>query len=174
MKGGFFIKKIIILILIIITFISIVSRQEETIRFRVIANSNTRSDQLDKKKIVNNLMPSILDIIKNSDNIETTRKSIKENMGNFKNNIEETIKEEEINTSYNINYGDNYFPEKEYKDKKYKAGNYESLVITLGEGKGDNFWCILFPPLCLLEAEDNKSNDIEYKSIIKELIDKYL
>ena len=43
---------------------------------------------------------------------------------------------------------------------------YESLVITLGEGKGDNFWCILFPPLCMIE--DNE--EYEYKSIIKDLI----
>ncbi|MBO5530582.1 MAG: stage II sporulation protein R [Bacilli bacterium] len=56
----------------------------------------------------------------------------------------------------------------------YKEGNYESLVVTLGEGKGDNFWCVLFPPLCLLEAEDNSSSEIEYKFFVKELIDKYI
>ena len=56
---------------------------------------------------------------------------------------------------------------------KYKEGNYESLVVTLGDGSGDNFWCVLFPPLCLLEAEDT-NNEVEYKFFVKELIDKYL
>ena len=75
--------------------------------------------------------------------------------------------------NYDINYGENYFPEKEYKGVSYEEGNYESLVITLGDGLGDNFWCVLFPPLCLLEAEENDTNKIEYTSFIKEIIDKY-
>lgn len=68
-------------------------------------------------------------------------------------------------------FGFNYFPSKKYKGITYKDGYYESLVVTLGEGKGDNWWCVLFPPLCLLEAEE--STDVEYKSYVKELIDKY-
>ena len=64
----------------------------------------------------------------------------------------------------------NHFPKKEYKGIYYEEGEYESLVITLGEGIGENFWCILFPPLCLV---DENAEDIEYSSIIKELIDKY-
>ena len=72
-------------------------------------------------------------------------------------------------------YGLNPFPAKSYKGVKYKAGEYESLVITLGEGKGDNWWCVLFPPLCMLEAEDQtQKSNLEYKSYIKEIIDKYL
>jgi len=49
---------------------------------------------------------------------------------------------------------------------------YESLLVTLGSGKGDNWWCVLFPPLCLLEAEE--SDKIEYKFFVQELIEKYL
>ena len=56
----------------------------------------------------------------------------------------------------------------------YKEGNYESLVITLGEGMGKNWWCVLFPPICLLEAEeDQESSEVEYKFFLQELIDKY-
>ena len=172
MKGGFFIKRIIIILLIVITVISIANK-DNTIRFRVIANSNKEEDQLNKQKIVTNLMPSIIEVIQNSNSIEDTRNNIKKRMPSFKEVIDNTIKEEQINTTYTMNYGKNYFPEKIYHNKKYKKGKYESLVITLGDGKGDNFWCILFPPLCLLEAEDTKSNNVEYKSVIKELIDKY-
>ena len=49
---------------------------------------------------------------------------------------------------------------------------YESLVITLGSGNGDNFWCVLFPPLCLLEENDTTS-DVEYSFFVKELLNKY-
>ena len=50
---------------------------------------------------------------------------------------------------------------------------YESLVITLGTGEGDNWWCVLFPPLCLVEADENTTSDAEYTFFIKEIIDKY-
>ena len=82
--------------------------------------------------------------------------------------FEEKIKEKTNN--YDINYGNNYFPEKKYNGKTYKAGNYESLVITLGEGNGKNFWCILFPPLCMIDEKEQEK--IEYKSVIKEVINK--
>jgi stage II sporulation protein R len=71
-----------------------------------------------------------------------------------------------------VNYGLNYFPKKEYKGVIYNEGYYESLVIKIGKGEGNNFWCVMFPPLCFLEAE--KSEKIEYKFFVKEIIDKIL
>ena len=67
------------------------------------------------------------------------------------------------------NYGKNYFPRKEYKNVIYEEGEYESVVITIGDGNGKNFWCVLFPPLCMLDEDSN----IEYSSLVKEIIDKY-
>ena len=71
---------------------------------------------------------------------------------------------------YTVDFGYNYFPEKKYRGLKYKEGYYESLVITIGEGKGDNWWCVLFPNLCLVDLE-NKTN-VEYKSWIVEQINR--
>ena len=54
-------------------------------------------------------------------------------------------------------------------------GYYESLVVTLGSGEGKNWWCVLFPPLCFLDAEETRQKEeVEYKFFIKEIIDKYL
>ena len=66
------------------------------------------------------------------------------------------------------------FQKKNYKGVIYEEGYYESLVVTLGSGNGNNWWCVLFPPLCLMEGEDNNTDEIEYKSFVKEMIDKYL
>ena len=78
------------------------------------------------------------------------------------------------NQTFQINYGMNYFPEKVYKGVKYADGDYQSLVVTLGEGKGDNWWCVLFPPLCLLEAEETEeTTEVEYQFFVKELIDQF-
>ena len=51
-----------------------------------------------------------------------------------------------------INYGKNYFPEKNYKGITYEAGEYESLVISLGEAEGNNWWCVMYPALCIQTA----------------------
>ena len=69
---------------------------------------------------------------------------------------------------YNIKYGLNYFPEKKYKNVIYPEGNYESLVITLGEGVGENWWCVLYPPLCLIDEEND---NIEYDLYIKKIFE---
>lgn len=180
MKGGFYMKKIII-VLLILTLAFIATNYEnkeviipkDSIRFRVIASSDNKKDQENKKIIANNLKEDITNTLKDSKNIEESRLALKSNINEFKANIDETIKTNNINETYTINYGNNYFPEKIYKGVKYKEGDYESLVVTLGDGSGENFWCVLFPPLCLLEGEEIDSDDIEYSSFIKEVIDKY-
>ncbi len=173
-------KKIII-VLLILTLAFIATNYEnkeviipkDSIRFRVIASSDNKKDQENKKIIANNLKEDITNTLKDSKNIEESRLALKSNINEFKANIDETIKTNNINETYTINYGNNYFPEKVYKGVKYKEGDYESLVVTLGDGSGENFWCVLFPPLCLLEGEEIDSDDIEYSSFIKEVIDKY-
>ena len=172
-------KKLTIVLAIIITVLAINKDSEviipkDSIRFRVIANSDSESDQLLKKKVVSNLNPNIINLLSSSSSLTDSRNNIENNLTLFDNIVKNTLKENNSTETYTINYGMNYFPEKEYKGTVYKEGEYESLVVTLGEGKGKNFWCVLFPPLCLLEAEDStKTTDIEYKSFIKEIIDKY-
>ena len=75
------------------------------------------------------------------------------------------------NDEYKLIVDDNYFPKKVYKGVEYKEGLYESLVVTLGKGEGNNWWCVLFPPICMIEAEE--SSDIEYTTMVKEVINKY-
>ena len=174
-------KKIIILLLSVFSFLYINKniRLEENIipdsaiRFRVIANSNTIYDQNIKIQIRNLIQNHIFSLIKDSKSIEETRKIIMEHKEEFDNLISEKLSELNYDKDYEVNYGINYFPEKKYKGVVYKEGNYESLVVKLGKGEGNNFWCVLFPPLCLIEADDNNVNDVEYKFFIKELIDKF-
>lgn len=166
-------KKIII-VLFILTIAFLLNKDDKNviipdnaIRFRIIANSNNINDQAEKIKIKNELEPVINNILTNSNNIEESRQNIKNNLSNINNIIEK------YNSNYKVNYGINYFPKKEYKGVTYSSGNYESLVVTLGDGQGDNWWCVLFPPLCLIEASKEDYDDITYSSYIKELIEKY-
>ena len=172
-------KKIITIIVLIILMVVIMSKEEEVIipkdaiRFRVIANSNDLKDQQEKKKIAKTLGNNITKLLKNQNSLQETRTTLKKNINTFTTTIQEEMKNDNYDNNVEVNYGMNYFPEKTYKGVKYKEGEYESLVVTLGKGEGNNFWCVLFPPLCLLEAEEDDTNEVEYTSFVKELIDKY-
>ena len=109
--------------------------------------------------------------MENANTIDEARIIIKNNIDDIDEKVFNLLKKEKYEKNYRINYGLNYFPQKEYKDVIYNEGYYESLVVTLGDGLGDNWWCVLFPPLCLLEAEE--SEEVSYKSYVKEMIDKY-
>lgn len=165
-------KKLIVLV-VIICVLSLNKQEQvkipkESIRFRVIANSNTKKDQNLKKKIVKNLSKKLVKT-NNLIDIESTRDFIKKDLPLFTDIVDKTLKENNYNRNFHINYGKNYFPEKNYNGILYEEGEYESLVVTLGEGLGENFWCVLFPPLCFVE----ENNEVEYKSVIKEIIEKY-
>lgn len=166
-------KKIVVALFIVMVLVLLIKNETEvlipteSIRFRIIASSNDLEDQETKLEIKEELEPVLTDILSSSSSLEDSRKSIKNNMYNIKNIMNK------FDVPYKVDFGQNYFPEKTYKGVTYKEGEYESLVITLGDGLGDNWWCVLFPPLCLLEATSEDYDDITYTSFIKELIEKY-
>lgn len=179
-RADFNMKKTIILIIFIIAFYVIspkivegaIKIPEDSIRIRIVPNSNSKEDQKIKRKVkkgIQNTMYNLLKETKDSDNAE---KIIKSNLPKIDNEVNEILKRQNYNLDYNIKYGYNYFPEKNYKGIKYEEGYYKSLLITLGEGKGDNWWCVLFPPLCLIEAEEN--TQVEYKSLVQEILKNYI
>jgi len=175
-------KTILLIIFIVVFYISIsnvissnnIKIPNEAIRIRVIANSNSKLDQNIKFKVKDSVQNLLTSQMVDVENIEEARKKIVSNINNIDRIINNLFDNNSYDLPYDIKYGYNYFPKKEYKGVIYEEGYYESLLITLGKGLGDNWWCLLFPPLCLLEGEETNLNDVEYKSYIKELIDKYI
>lgn len=173
-------KKTVILLLIIGVFYVFVSDAlaknltipADAIRIRIIPNSNSAFDQDIKLKVKDKLEITMYDLLKDAKCSEEAEEIIKNNLELVDKDVKKILSEENYDKGYTINFGENYFPEKEYKGVKYEAGYYESLLVTLGEGEGDNWWCVLFPPLCLIEGEENTK--VEYKSIVMELLEKYL
>jgi stage II sporulation protein R len=173
-------KTLIVLGIILTTYMIIGVKAEElveipndAIRIRVIANSNSEYDQEKKGDIRKKVQLYMQNLLKNAKTKEEAKTIINNNLKNLNKELDNYLTQINYNEEYEINFGLNYFPEKEYKGIRYKAGMYESLLITLGEGKGNNWWCVLFPPICLLEAEETEKDDIEYKSFVKEMIEKY-
>ena len=144
---------------------------KEAIRVRVIASSNDEYDQEVKMNVKDIVTSDMYNLMSHVDNIESARESITNNIPTLSKDIDKYLKGINYYTHYDINFGYNYFPKKIYKGVEYKEGMYESLVVTLGNGEGNNWWCVLFPPICMIEAEE--STDVEYTTMVKEIINKY-
>ena len=144
---------------------------DEAIRIRVIANSNSEYDQSIKNKVKENVEYNMYNFLKETTDINEARSIIINNIDHVEKDINDVLQKENYKLPFKINFGLNYFPQKEFKGITYNEGYYESVVVTLGEGLGDNWWCVLFPPLCMIEAEE--STDVEYTTVVKEVINKY-
>lgn len=168
-------KAIIMLVIFFILFSNVKADNyiipDDALRIRVIANSNSEYDQNIKLKVKEMLEIKMYNLLKDIKGLENARNIINNNLVNIENEVKTILENENYILGYNISFGDNFFPKKEYKGVTFNEGYYESLVVTLGAGAGDNWWCILFPPLCLMEAEE--SEEVEYKFFVQELFDKY-
>lgn len=173
-------KKLVLIILTIIVALLVyvnVNADEivipsAAIRVRVIAASNTIEDQSMKMKVKKYIEDYLATKLIDINDLEIARNIINNEIDNLNKEIKNIFNENNYKKNIIIHFGDNYFPEKEYKGTTYKSGIYESLVITIGDGQGDNWWCVLFPPLCLLEAEKSEIEDVEYQFFVKKMLQK--
>ena len=170
-------KKIIIILTLITVFFIYKETKSDTlvipetaIRLRVIPNSNSAVDQSMKIKIKEHLEKNAYKLLGKETDIDKARALIQDNIPLIEKSISKIFEENNYKMTYNINYGYNYFPEKEYRGIKYNEGYYESIVINIGDAEGDNWWCVLFPNLCLIDIENK--DDVEYKSWVLETVNK--
>ncbi|WP_164667567.1 stage II sporulation protein R [Virgibacillus doumboii] len=144
---------------------------DEAIRLRILANSNQKDDQQLKRMVRDEVNAVISDWVKDITDINKARKMIDARIPEIKEIVGEVLKRENKEQTFDVKYGTNItFPAKLYGSFLYPAGEYEAVLITLGEGKGDNWWCVLFPPLCFLDfgngasvAEASAASDKELK-----------
>ena len=123
----------------------------ELIRFHVRANSDSEADQQLKLQVKNAVVNYMEQILEGSESVEESRKRIEENMDGILQEAMRTIHAEGYD--YDI-YGymvKEYFPLKVYGDVALPPGDYTAFRIDIGEAKGKNWWCVLYPPLCFVD-----------------------
>ncbi|MDE5630249.1 MAG: stage II sporulation protein R, partial [Bacilli bacterium] len=114
----------------------------------------------------------LISLTKNAKSSEEAQNLLLNNYDNINSELDKYLKTNKLNTSYEINIGRNYFPTKNYKGVDYSAGYYDSVVINLGHKQGVNWWCVMYPPLCLID-EKEELDEVEYTSYVSELLKKY-
>lgn len=125
---------------------------DEAIRLRILANSDSDEDQQIKRLVRDEVNAYISELVQSIDDIEEARNTIRTHVPELEAIVEATLKEAAIDPIYTVKYrSDVSFPLKMYDDYIYPAGEYEAVLITIGDGEGANWWCVLFPPLCFLD-----------------------
>lgn len=120
-------------------------------RLHVLANSDSKEDQNLKYKVRDNLLTYMNEICVNCKTKQEAIYQVEENKNTFKQIALDTIKNEGYSYDVTINIGNFEFPTKEYGDISLPAGFYDALRVEIGEAKGRNWWCVMFPPLCFVD-----------------------
>lgn len=128
-------------------------------RLHVIANSDSDEDQNLKYKVRDNLLEYMNSICKNCPSKEEAIKIVYKHKEDFEKIAIDTINNEGFNYDVNINIGNFKFPTKYYGDISLPAGLYDALRVEIGEAKGQNWWCVMFPPLCFVDVSSGTVPD---------------
>lgn len=118
------------------------------LRFHVLANSNSIDDQFIKLKVRDAVGTYLQQYLENADNLEETKEIVTIHMEEVIEIAEETLKENGYNNKVTACIKKINFPEKTYGEYTFPEGRYEALQIVIGEGKGQNWWCVLYPNMC--------------------------
>ncbi|MED4522993.1 stage II sporulation protein R [Bacillus velezensis] len=130
---------------------------DEAIRLRILANSDNDEDQKLKRQIRDAVNEQITDWVKDITSIEEARRLIRSKLPEIKEIAKQTMKEKGAHQSVSVQFNKISFPTKLYGNMVYPAGKYEAILITLGNGEGANWWCVLFPPLCFLDFSNGEA-----------------
>ena len=125
---------------------------DSVFRLHVIANSDSKEDQDLKYIVRDNLLSYMNEICSNCETKQEAINIVTENKDKFEEIAKSTIKEQGFSYDVKINIGNFEFPTKNYGDILLPAGYYDALRVEIGEAKGQNWWCVMFPPLCFVDV----------------------
>ncbi|MBQ3099785.1 MAG: stage II sporulation protein R [Clostridia bacterium] len=128
----------------------------DTIRLHVLANSDSDEDQSLKLKVRDRIIDTIAEMTDSVSSRSEAEAVIESKLSDVEALARETITDEGFDYSVKAVLNEEYYPERSYDGIRLPEGNYLSLRILIGEGEGQNWWCVLYPPLCTSSSEPQK------------------
>ncbi len=155
-------KKLFVIILIIgITFIGTqvkgeqsIPLQDSVLRLHVLANSDSPTDQALKLEVKDHVVKYMKNEFSNTEDIEEARLKAEKAVPEIKKVAQEIIAAYGYDYPVEVRVGEYAFPTKSYGNLVFPSGEYQAVRIIIGEGAGKNWWCVLFPPLCMVSSSD--------------------
>ena len=138
------------------------------LRIHVRANSNSSEDQAIKYQVKDILVSYLTPLLQDVKTVDGAKVVLENNLDTLSSLATDFLKENGFGYGAKAKMSNEYFPTRSYEDLTLEDGFYDALIVELGSAAGNNWWCVVYPPLCFSEKQD--SSGVEYASIIAELI----
>lgn len=149
---------------------SVENISEKIIRFHVIANSDSESDQALKEEIKDAIIKHMLPKLEESESLEESRSILKENEAQVIDIASQIISSRGYDYNVYIDFSRENFPVKRYGSVVLPQGEYEAYRVIIGEGQGQNWWCVMFPPLCFIDITKGELEQDKTEEVMKEYL----
>ncbi len=137
---------------------------DNIIRVRIIANSDSAQDQALKLKIRDIILAETKELFTEAESCEEAVEIAQENLDLIQNVAQQTVFDNGYNYEVQLRIDKEYFDTREYDGFTLPAGVYETLIFTVGEGAGENWWCVLFPQVCVGSCSGKLTDSIKESS----------
>ncbi len=133
--------------------------RQGVLRLHIIANSDSETDQALKLAVRDEILKNGAKIFKNCDTVDDAIITASDNIENINEIANSVLAKEGVGYTAKVSVGDRYFNTREYEDFTLPAGTYKSLIVNLGKAEGKNWWCVVFPCVCVPSAYDARLSD---------------
>jgi len=171
-------KKIIALLFcvcaIAIVFLGLPSKSEpDFLRLHIRANSNSVADQDIKFEVRQEIVNELTPIFANVTSRQAAMQALQNNIPRIETAANRVLTAGGFDYTAQASLRTEHFPTRHYNEYSLPEGVYDALIINLGTGEGDNWWCVVYPPLCFLENNIGGDKGVKYKSKLQEIIRRY-
>ena len=142
--------------------------QVQYLRIHIRANSNSEQDQTVKYKVKDDVVEALIPLLSQIESFEEAVQVVGENFSMIEQVANQTLQDNGFSYTSSAKISNEYFPTRTYENVTLEEGYYDALILNLGSGEGDNWWCIVFPAFCFTQTK--KSDNIVYISQIWEII----
>lgn len=125
---------------------------DQVIRLHVVANSDSQDDQELKLEVKEEIVELLRAELKEDTSVVMAQQTLRDHLGEIEEMAGRYIKERGYDYEVNAELGTCYFPVKEYGDMIFPAGEYKALKVNIGKSQGKNWWCVMYPTLCLVDS----------------------
>ena len=147
--------------------------KSEFLRIHIRANSNSDIDQRVKYAVKSEIVDFLTPLLAQATTKDLAIEIINNNIAGIEETANTVLEDNGFSYKSSASIKKENFPTRQYDDVVLESGVYDALIVNLGTGEGNNWWCVVYPPLCFVGGQDDGSNQIQYRSKILEIIKKF-
>ena len=173
-------KKIVIAAVVLVALVAVIvaipgksNAQTDFLRIHIRANSNDTVDQNVKYQVKSAVVDYLTPYLANATTKKAAMEVVRSHLSDIESVCNRVLAQNGFGYTSRAKLTTEQFPDRAYDDVTLPAGVYDALIIELGSGTGNNWWCVVYPPLCFVGGEGNGTNQIVYKSKLLEIINKW-